>query len=49
MLLLSLLLQNANTTLTSEPTGLEWLVFASFFVPAILLAVIFYLGRKSAV
>ena len=32
-----------------EPTGLEWMVIASVLVPMVLLAVLIYLGRKSAV
>ena len=42
------LLQNTPDA-TSAPTGLEWMVMASVIVPAVLLAVLIYLGRKSAV
>jgi hypothetical protein len=42
------LLQDASG-IASAPTGLEWMVMASIIVPAVLLAVLIYLGRKSAV
>jgi hypothetical protein len=35
--------------ISSAPTGLEWMVMASIIVPAVLLIVLIYLGRKSAV
>lgn len=41
--------QQAEEIFTSTATGLEWMVFASFLVPAILLAVIIYLGTNSTV
>lgn len=41
--------QTAEGGWTSEPTGLEWMTVGSFVVPAILLAVIIYLGSKSTV
>lgn len=33
--------------LSPEPTGLEWMVLASIIVPAVMLAVIIYMGRKT--
>ena len=33
----------------SMTTGLEWMPIASFIVPALLLLVIFYIGRKTTV
>ena len=42
------LLQQASE-FSSAPTGLEWMVMASIIVPAVLLTVLIYLGRKSAV
>lgn len=41
--------QAAESGWTSESTGLEWMTVGSFVVPAILLAVIIYLGNKSTV
>ncbi len=46
-LLLGLLLQ--APTLESMPTGLEWMVWASVLVPAVLLVVIIYIGTKKTV
>ena len=41
--------QQAEEVFTSTATGLEWMVFASFLVPAILLTVLIYLGADSTV
>jgi hypothetical protein len=39
-------LQRADLTPHPPPTGLEWMVIASILVPAILLAVIVFAGRR---
>lgn len=44
-----LFFQQTVQTYPSEATGLEWMVVASVVVPAVLLAVLIYLGGKSAV
>jgi hypothetical protein len=44
-----LLLQTPDSTYSSMPTGLEWMVVASVLVPAVLLAVLVYLGGKNTV
>ena len=49
MLFLSSLLAFPQRVFVSEPTGLEWMVIASILVPAVLLGVLIFLGRKSAV
>ena len=49
MMTLFLLLQAAARPYPSMSTGLEWMVMASFIVPAVLLAVLIYLGSRSAV
>lgn len=43
------LLQEAAPMPSSSPTGLEWMVVASVVVPAVLLAVLIYLGSKTTV
>lgn len=43
------LLQTAEPTYTSMPTGLEWMVIGSVVIPAVLLAVLVYLGSKNTV
>lgn len=42
-------LQETVATTKSMPTGLEWMVWASVIVPAVLLGVIMYLGNKTTV
>ena len=53
MLLLSMLIaalpQAASAQAESMPTGLEWMVIASVVVPAVLLAVLIYLGQRRTV
>lgn len=49
MMLMLLLLQDAGRTYPSTSTGLEWMVIASVVVPAVLLAVLIYLGSKHTV
>lgn len=49
MMALLLLLQTADGTYPSMPTGLEWMVIASVLVPAVLLVVLAYLGGKNTV
>lgn len=48
-----LLLLNTMAALPAETTasgtGLEWMVVASFLVPAVLLAVLLYLGARHTV
>ena len=41
--------QQAEGVFTSTATGLEWMVIASFLVPAILLAVLIFLGADRTV
>ena len=47
--LLALLPQAATADPPSMATGLEWMPIASVIVPAVLLAVLVYLGGKSTV
>lgn len=48
--LLPLLLQTADATpYPSRATGLEWMPIASIIVPAVLLAVLVYMGSKNTV
>ena len=47
--LLALLPQAADADYTSMATGLEWMPIASVIVPAVLLAVLVYLGGKNTV
>ena len=49
MLLLSLLPQATEPAYPSMPTGLEWMPIASVIVPAVLLAMLIYLGSKNTV
>jgi hypothetical protein len=44
-----LFLQTPENTYPSMSTGLEWMVVASVLVPAVLLAVLVYLGGKNTV
>lgn len=46
---MALVLLQDVSGIASAPTGLEWMVMASIIVPAVLLATLIYLGRKSAV
>jgi len=46
---LALLPQAADTAYPSMPTGLEWMPIASVIVPAVLLAVLVYLGGRNTV
>ncbi|MEM1128221.1 MAG: hypothetical protein AAGI71_16360 [Bacteroidota bacterium] len=34
-------------TVNSAPTGLEWMLIASFVLPVVILIAILYAGRKS--
>ncbi len=46
--LVTVLLQ-ATPAVPSIPTGLEWMPVLSFLVPAVLLIVLVYIGRKTTV
>lgn len=46
--LLALLPQTAPG-LASEATGLEWMIFASVLIPAVLIGVLIYAGLKRTV
>lgn len=47
--IMSILLAAQSETATSIPLGLEWMPVASILVPAVLLAVIIYLGSSQSV
>lgn len=49
LLVLTLLPQSADGSYSSMATGLEWMPIASVIVPAVLLAVLVYLGGKNTV
>lgn len=42
-------LQQAAGTPESMPTGLEWMTIASVVVPAVLIAILLYLGSRRTV
>ncbi len=50
-LLLGLLafLPQQEAAVHSAPTGLEWMIYASILVPAVLLSVLIYAGTKRTV
>jgi len=45
----TLLLAAQSESVTSIPLGLEWMPIASIIVPAVLLAIIIYMGSSQAV
>jgi len=51
MMLLTLMLTilQDSATYASQPTGAEWLVYASIIVPAVLLCALAFLSRDSTV
>lgn len=44
-----MLLAQESTVYVSQPTGAEWMVYASIIVPAVLLGALAYLSRNSTV
>ena len=49
LLAFAAILQQSSPSVTSAPTGLEWMTVASVVVPAVLLLVIVWLGQRSRV